>query len=113
MPFIQVKTTKPLSAEIKEFLTKELCSITEDCLGKGANWIMTGYEDGASLSFQGSGDPIAYIEVKCYGKPQASAADAMTAKVCTLMEKELQIPASRVYVSYWGTDMWGWNGNNF
>mgnify|MGYP003302626986 CR=1 FL=1 len=30
-----------------------------------------------------------------------------------IMEKELGIPANRTYVSYWGTDKWGWNGGNF
>ena len=36
-----------------------------------------------------------------------------TVGVCQLMEKELGIPANRTYVSYWGTDQWGWNGGNF
>ena len=113
MPFIQVKTTEPLTAGQKEKLTRELSGITKDCLGKGENWIMLGFEDAAELSFQGSAEKIAYVEVKCYGKPAASGADAMTSRVCGLMETSLGIPANRVYVSYWGTDMWGWNGNNF
>ena len=113
MPFIQVKTTELLSAEQKEQLTQELCAITKECLGKGENWIMTGVEDAVRLSFQGSTEKIAYVEVKCYGKPTASGADTMTNRVGTLLEERFGIPADRVYVSYWGTDMWGWNGNNF
>ena len=28
-------------------------------------------------------------------------------------EKELGIPGEAVYVSYFGTSNWGWNGSNF
>ena len=74
---------------------------------------MTGFEDQADLVFQGSAEDIAYVEVKAFGEPSAAGADKMTAGVCQLMEKELNIPANRTYVSYWGTDKWGWNGGNF
>lgn len=112
MPFINLKTTVALDNAKKEALTGELNRITQECLGKGENWVMTGYEDLVSLSFQGSTENIVYVEVKTYGTPASSGADKMTAAVCALMEKELNIPASRVYVSYWGTNMWGWNGGN-
>lgn len=112
MPFINVKTTAALDSAKKATLNAELCRITEDCLGKGQNWVMTSYEDNASLAFQGSIENIAYVEVKAYGEPNATEADKMTAGVCQLMEKELGIPVNRTYVSYWGTDKWGWNGGN-
>ncbi len=113
MPFINMKTTEPLDDAKKDILTKELTRITKDCLGKGENWVMTGFEDSVSMSFQGSTENIVYVEVKAYGAPAAGGADKMTAEICALMEKELAIPANRVYVSYWGTNMWGWNGGNF
>ena len=37
----------------------------------------------------------------------------MTAKVCEILDKELGIPGDAVYVSYFGTSNWGWNGSNF
>ena len=113
MPFINLKTTETINATKKQTLTTELCRITRECLGKGENWIMTSYEDNASLAFQGSDEAIAYIEVKALGAPSASGTERMTAQVCKLVEKELGVPASRTYVSYFGTNNWGWNGNNF
>ena len=113
MPFINVKTTAAIDDAKKEVLNTELCRITKECLGKGENWIMTGYEDNASLAFQGFTENIAYVEVKAFGAPSAAGADKMTSGVCQLFEKELNIPAGRTYVSYWGTDKWGWNGGNF
>lgn len=37
----------------------------------------------------------------------------MTAKVCEILQVELGIAGDAVYVSYFGTDNWGWNGGNF
>lgn len=112
MPFINTKTTVTLNDSQKEALTTGITGITRECLGKGENWIMTGYEDNASLSFQGSTEDIAYVEVKTYGTPSPAGADQMTAKLSALLERELSIPPNRIYVAYFPTDKWGWNGNN-
>lgn len=113
MPFISVKTTAVIDTAKQEVLDKELRRICKECLGKSENWVMTGYEPQATLFFQGGSEAIAYVEVKCYGEPTKNAANQMTAQVCALVENQLGIPSSRVYVSYFGTGMWGWNGGNF
>ena len=64
MPFINTKTTVSLSKSKKDSLTAEICRITRECLGKGENWVMTGFEDNASLFFQGDSAAVAYVEVK-------------------------------------------------
>lgn len=113
MPFINTKTTVSLSNAKKEALTAGIGQITRECLGKGENWIMTGFEDNASLSFQGSTTGVAYVEVKTFGTPSAAGTRQMTAKLCALLEGELSIPADHIYVAYFPTDNWGWNGSNF
>ena len=112
MPFINTKTTATLSSSKKDALTAEISSITCECLGKGENWIMIGYEDNASLSFQNSTADIAYIEVKTFGTPSPAGAGQMTAKLSALLERELSISPDRIYIAYFPTDKWGWNGNN-
>lgn len=113
MPFINVKTTEVIDDRKKETLSQGLCQIAQTCLGKGENWVMTGFESEAQLSFRGRADKIAYVEVKCFGTPAADGADAMSGQVCNLLSEELGISPDRIYVSYWGTNMWGWNGANF
>lgn len=113
MPFINTKTTVAISNSKKDALTAELCTITRECLGKGENWVMTGYEDRAYLSFQGNNENIAYVEVKTYGTPSSAGTSQMTAKICALLERELSIPADHIYVAYFPTNEWGWNGSNF
>ena len=112
MPFINTKTTATLSNSKKDTLTAEITNITRECLGKGENWIMTGYEDNASLSFQKSTADIAYVEVKTFGTPSPAGASQMTAKLSALFERELSITPDRIYVAYFPTDKWGWNGSN-
>ncbi len=113
MPFINTKTTVPVDNTKKEALTAALNRITRECLGKGENWVMTGFEDNMNLSFQGSTAAVAYVEVKSFGAPSSSAASRMTAEICALFEQELSIPADRIYIAYFPTENWGWNGNNF
>ena len=113
MPFINTKTTVSLSKSKKDSLTAEICRITRECLGKGENWVMTGFEDNASLFFQGDSAAVAYVEVKNFGTPSAAGTSQMTGKLCHLLSGELSIPADHIYVAYFPTDNWGWNGSNF
>lgn len=113
MPFINTKTTIPLTDEKKERLTAGISRITCECLGKGESWVMTGYEDNACLSFQGSSSDAAYIEVKSFGAPSAGGCREMTSKLSAFLTQETGIPSDRIYIAYFPTDLWGWNGNNF
>ena len=58
-------------------------------------------------------DKGAYVEVKVLGSVDSGASSKMTAKVCEILDKELGIPGDAIYVSYFGTSNWGWNGSNF
>lgn len=112
MPFINVKTTVTLSNAKKEALSSEIVSITRECLGKGENWVMTGFEDNASLLFQGSAANAAYVEVKTFGAPSSAGTGQMTARLCAALSPALSIPADRIYIAYYPTNAWGWNGSN-
>lgn len=87
MPFINTKTTVSLSKSKKDSLTAEICRITRECLGKGENWVMTGFEDNASLFFQGDSAAVAYVEVKSFGTPSAAGTSQMTGKLCHALRR--------------------------
>lgn len=114
MPFIHTQTTVALDKAKRDSLTAALNKITQSCLGKAESWIMSGYTDNADLYFQGNqnGD-TAYVEVKLLGTPNPDACSKMTKEVCSLLERELGISPDRIYVSYYPTANWGWNGSNF
>lgn len=113
MPFIHTKTTLPLDVSKKEALSDGLAQIAKDCLGKSENWLMTGFEEKSDLYFRKDWTNAAYIEVKLCGHADSDAFSQMTQKICDLYQKELGLSEERIYVSYFPTPDWGWNGKNF
>ena len=51
--------------------------------------------------------------MKIFGKSSKDAYDALTAEICNIYEKELDIPKDKIYVKYEEVANWGWNGKNF
>lgn len=112
MPFINVKTSAAVSKEKCDAIKSALGQAITALPGKSENWLMVGIEPEQILYFQGSDAPAAMVQVQTFGTP-AQGTDALTGKICGILNKELGIAENRVYVSYFGTSNWGWNGNNF
>ena len=75
---------------------------------------MLSFEDKCHLYFQGNNsNPIAYVEVKVFGRIDYSQSNKLTAKICEIFGDVLDIDASNVYIKYEEVEMWGWNGGNF
>ena len=78
------------------------------------SYLLINLADNQDLYFGGQKpDKGAYVEVKVLGKADHSKTNEMTARLCDVFESILGIPQDAVYISYWGTDFWGWNGSNF
>ena len=113
MPFIHTKTNRPISPEAEKELTKELGRAVS-LLGKSESWLMLQFEDGCRLAFRGKADqPLAFVNVRLYGAPEADACSRFTARVTDLLCHTLSLDPSGVYVAYFGTENWGWQGENF
>lgn len=113
MPFINVKTNIPVSENAQEALKTRLGQAIEAIPGKSEAWLMVGVEPECALWFQGTDAPAALVEVSVYGGAEPDACDALTARVCELLDAVLDIDPARVYVKYAETPNWGWNGGNF
>lgn len=114
MPFINSKVSVSLDDKKRETLKTELGKAIEIFPGKSEHWLMLNFEDNCSLYFQGDNSkPVAFIEVKVFGKITADSAEKMTKTLCDLFQKELAIPKDRIYVKYEEVNFWGWNGANF
>ena len=113
MPFINSKVTVPLSEEKKDVLKAELGKAIS-ILGKPESYLMLGFEENYSLFFAGKKlDKGAFVSVQLFGNTNSDACSKMTAKICDIFKKELDIPEDAIYVTYQGIKDWGWNGNNF
>lgn len=113
MPFIDSKITGTVSKEKKDIIKTELGK-TMALLGKSETYLMVGIEDNYDLYMGGKAlEKGAYVSVSLLGNATREAYENMTAKICDIYEKELEIPGSAVYVTYHGINDWGWNGHNF
>ncbi len=113
MPYIDTKTSVSISAEKKEKIKTRLDRAVS-ILGKSETHLMVGFQDNYSLWFAGKNDkPLAFVEVKLFGKCQRDQYERMTSEICGILKDELGIPGDGVYVKYEEVANWGFNGFNF
>ena len=113
MPFICVKTNAAVSDDSMVSIKSALGQAISVIPGKSETWLMVGIEPEYKLWFKGDDSPAAMVEVSVFGGANPSAYNKLTVQICAILEKELDIPASRTYVKYSETENWGWNGSNF
>lgn len=113
MPMIEAKVTVQLPAEKRDVLKTEFGKAIS-VMGKPESYLMINLIDNQDLYFAGKKlEKGAYIEVKVLGSVDSDASAQMSGRICEILEKELEIPGNFIYISYWGTSNWGWNGGNF
>ena len=114
MPFINTKTNVTISKEQEITIKERLGQAISLIPGKSESWLMLAIEGDVPMYFRGEGaEPVAYVEVKVYGGATHEACNKMTAAITELFGEVLNISPDHLYVSYFGTEDWGWNGNNF
>lgn len=113
MPFIDSKISVKLTEEKKENIKTQLGQAIS-IINKPESFLMVGIEDEYDLYMAGKKlDKGAYVQVSLLGQASSAAYEKMTARICDIYQKELDIPGSNVYVTYHGINDWGWNGRNF
>lgn len=113
MPFINVKTNAAVSKESETAIKSALGQAISVIPGKSESWLMVGIEPEHVLYFKGDDSPAAMVEVSVYGGADSSAFNMLTEKICGILNEQLSIDQSRIYVKYAATQDWGWNGSNF
>lgn len=113
MPMIEVKVTMSLSSEKRNALKTELGKALS-VMDKPESFLMINLVDNQDLYFAGNKlDKGAYVNVGVLHSVDAGKSNSMTAKVYEILDTLLGIPGNAVYISYFGTENWGWNGQNF
>lgn len=113
MPFIDAKLTVPVTPDQKESL-KAAFGQAITALHKTETYLMVGIEDNRDLWLGGRKlDRGAYLAVSLFGQAAPADYDAMTRQLCNILQQQLGIPGSAVYVTYHPLSHWGWNGSNF
>ncbi len=112
MPLITAKVSTEISKE-KEIALKTQFGKAIELIGKSESWLMVEFRDNCRLYFKGKSEPCAMIEVDLFGRASDSGYDALTEKITEIVEAELGISKSRIYVKYSEIEHWGYSGFNF
>ncbi len=114
MPLLSIRTNVRLEAGEREKTLAEASRAVADMLGKPESYVMVYLEDDASLSFAGSREPAAWLELKSLGLPESETARFSQA-LCALAQERLGVAPSRTYIEFSSParHMWGWDGRTF
>lgn len=113
MPFINLKTNVPVNPEKETALKSAFGQLIETIPGKSEAWLMVGIEPESILYFKGDSSPCAMVDVSVFGNENPAAFNVLTRKICDMLNEQLAIDKTRIYVKYGTTNNWGWNGSNF
>jgi phenylpyruvate tautomerase len=116
MPLIQLDTScNFLDQNRKQAVTKMLSQIAAEGSGKPEQYVMACIHDNVAMTMSGTPGPCALVTVKAIGGLNKSVNQNLAAKVSQLLQKELDIPKSRVYVTFeeLAPTHWAWEGKTF
>ncbi|MCR4687667.1 MAG: hypothetical protein K5659_08860 [Lachnospiraceae bacterium] len=113
MPCIDCKVTVELTEEKKEQLKSQFGKAI-GILGKPETYLMVTLSDKADIYLGGNKlDQGASLTVSALGEISSFDSNKMTNTLCDIIKEVTGIPPRGVYISYWSTKNWGWNGQNF
>lgn len=112
MPLLRITTNIP--CQDHPALLQQASQAVAEMLGKPERYVMVELHDQVSMSFAGTSEPLAYLELKSIGLPEDRTAE-FSAQLCTLMHQTLGLAADRVYIEFAnaGRHLWGWDGGTF
>lgn len=114
MPYINIKTSKKLTADEMTAVKAEMGKAITAIPGKSEAYLMVCIEDGAAIWMAGKNDrPMAFVDVRILGHAKPEAFNAMTGEICRALNKTIGIDPADTYVTYAEVENWGWNGRNF
>lgn len=114
MPLIHIQTSAPAPADPTPLL-REVSRELATRLGKPERYVMTLLNAALPMTFAADTSPCAYVEVKSIGGLAGDQPRRLSALLCELLERHLDLKPERVYISFEdaAAHLWGWNGGTF
>lgn len=109
MPFIDVNISTQLTFEKERTLKAQFGKIICEIPGKTEGSVMIQFKDNARLWFRGSNEsPMAFVNVMLYGKAQESNYRVFSEKTMDLLNREMGIEKSNIYIKFEEVANWFW-----
>jgi len=115
MPLLRISMSQKISETDQLELLKQGSSIVSEALGKSEQYVMTLFNAPVPITFGGSNDPAAFIEVKSIGHLSGENCNALCEKLSSLLQTQTGVHPDRVYLDFEDVprNFWGWNGRTF
>jgi phenylpyruvate tautomerase PptA (4-oxalocrotonate tautomerase family) len=116
MPLIQLDTSFSFPDQNrKQAVAKMLSQIAAEGTGKPEQYVMACIRDNAAMTMSGAAGPCALVTIKAIGGLSKSVNQNIAAKVSQLLQKELNIPTNRIFVTFeeLAASHWAWEGKTF
>jgi len=113
MPFLRVETNTALP-EDTDGLARRLSAQVAEWLGKPEKFVMVALAHNPAMCFGGSGEPLAYCELKSIGLPEGLTRE-LSRQLCDALQAELGLDPGRIYIEFADAprSFWGTNGTTF
>lgn len=111
MPLLKLQTNLNVAETTAHGLLESLTTLVVRELGKPREVVQVLLEDGCALTFAGTTDPNALVELRALGLAEGRTAH-LSKSICDLLERKLGIAPARVFINFqdFRRTMWGWNG---
>jgi len=115
MPLLRITTSKQVDVSQQKNILMKFSSILADVLSKPENYIQTIFYDKQIMTFAKTFEDTAFVEIKSIGGLSSGNCQNLTRQCCMLLEQEIHIQASRIYVEFSDIKaaMFGWNNATF
>ncbi|MEJ2213962.1 MAG: phenylpyruvate tautomerase MIF-related protein [Gammaproteobacteria bacterium] len=114
MPLLKVTTNTEADSFTATEVTGQLSRAVAELLGKPESYVMTIVEQNDNMSFAGTNEPLAFLELKSLGLPEDKTTE-FSENLCLLIQDLFQIPPNRIYIEFSSPDrhLWGWDKRTF
>ncbi len=114
MPLLHLTTSRHLSAEEERTLAAGLSRRAAALLGKPERYVMVVVESGRTMTFGGSDEACAYLQLKSLGLPEERTGE-FSAALCDHLAEALEMDVERIYIEFSSPPrhLWGWNRTTF
>jgi len=112
MPVLQINTN--VRMDDKEAFLVQASALVASALGKPESYVMIQLNDGQSMCFAGTSEPLAFCTLKSLGLSPAQTA-GVSAQICDFLNTQCGIDVARIYIEFASPEraMFGWNGSTF
>ncbi len=113
MPYLKIQTNLPLEETKTAEILRDGSARCATLLDKPEEYVMVALET-LPMSFGGTTEPTAYIELKSIDLPEDALPD-LSRELCRLLQERRGISPERIYIEFSDIEAqrWGWNGETF